>query len=708
MIRYEANYNGQVIEGEPFTNFSEINELNAIFERLQFYFNLEYIGRGGYLRYQISFEGNEETSLPLHIYLKKITFGGRENRPFEKRAQFSAALDRSGFDKAKNGGELGLILGLYKSAEESQTIICAWDINGWGYNIGRAFNCFIDIRPIAGAIRKGLTQYTTATGQIVCCFTPEKFTYYIQDVFSSSNSSLHKVLLFPISNDEIEVITTKNDVDTTHLKLYQTEIPRFEDLFQNIIEVLKRNNGNSTVDAIEEEVGDDLNLTDEKKLQIHNEDEGYRTELGYRLAWARYYLKRAGLIESPRRGIWSLTELGWKILAVNRDEVIKAATQKQIEEDIENDTLYITEEEDGVEAERDLENLTINNPFNPNLVDIRTRTMSLDLLIKRLKNDEIDMNTSFQRKSNLWNITKQSRLIESILVKFPLPAFYFDGSNDDKWLVVDGLQRLSSLDNYVNKQAFGLKGLEFLSDFHNVKYSDLPGYLQRRIQEFEVTAYVIASGTPKELKFNVFRRINTGGLTLTSQEIRNALNQGPSTDFISKLSALRSFKTATAYSIPEERMMDQEFVTRFLAFYLFPIEEYNSDLDLFLNKAMSELNVLENRFAQIEADFDKGMKAANEIFGSDAFRKRYRKNDKRKPINKALFEVWSVLLSKLSPTEVNVLVSNKTKVTNAFVNLLNKDIDFNKAISAGTGEKSRVRKRFNEINNLIQLIIEQQ
>jgi hypothetical protein len=698
MVRYEANPYGQLVEGEPFTNFNEVSELEKIFDSLRWQYTRVYTGRGGYLRYKISFDGN--LAMPVHIYIKRITFGGRANRVFEKRAQFSGALQRTGFDKAKKEGELGLILGIYKSDENSQTILCAWDIKGWGYNPGRAFNCFVDVHAIAGAIKRDLTQYITATGQIVCCFTPQKMPYYINNI-----EDLHKHISHPISNDEIEVITSKDDSKTLDFKSYQTDIPRFEDLFQNIIDVLKRYNGTSSVDAIEKEVGDDLNLTDEIKLQIHNTDEGYRTELGYRLAWSRYYLKKALLIQSPKRGIWLLTELGWDIITINREEIIKAATQKEIEEEIEKDTLYLIEEENGVETEKDLENLTIDNPFDPNLVDIRTRTMSLDLLIKRLKNEEIDMNTSFQRKSNLWNITKQSRLIESILVKFPLPAFYFDGSNDDKWLVVDGLQRLSSLDNYVNKQAFGLKGLEFLSDFDNVKFSELPSYLQRRIQEFEVTAYVIAAGTPKELKFNVFKRINTGGLTLTSQEIRNALNQGISTSFIAKLAGLRSFKTATAYGIPEERMMDQEFITRFLAFYLFPIEVYNSDLDSFLNKAVSELNDLEHQFSLIEADFDKSMQAAVKIFGDYAFRKRFSKDDKRKPINKALFEVWSVLLSKLSTEEIDHLIINKEKVNNAFINLLDIDIDFNKAISAGTGEKSRVRKRFTDINKIIQSIL---
>ncbi|MEA1969475.1 MAG: DUF262 domain-containing protein [Thermodesulfobacteriota bacterium] len=71
-------------------------------------------------------------------------------------------------------------------------------------------------------------------------------------------------------------------------------------------------------------------------------------------------------------------------------------------------------------------------------------------IIERLKLDEIDMNTDFQRHADLWTSAKMSRLIESILIRFPLPAFYFDVSDDDNWLIVDGLQRLSSIRKFAS------------------------------------------------------------------------------------------------------------------------------------------------------------------------------------------------------------------------------------------------------------------
>lgn len=710
LIRYEANLDGTVEIGDPFTEFDEFKELLIIFKTLGWEFKKLKEGRGGYFLFDIKFKENFTSK--VHIYLKRLTFGGRESRPYEKRLQFSAALDRTGFidNNDANQDEFCLIIGIYKRKEFEETIICTWDINDWGHNIGRAFNCFIDVRAIATSLKFGFAQHKSSIGQIACCFKPENFLAYIE-----YRKLLHSDLLENLEENikdliEKHLLAFFEDIitpafDNSELENFTEKIPNYSHLFQLTIDILKKHNGIANTDTIEFEAGNILKLTEAAKLAIHNENEGYRTELGYQLAWARFYLKKAGLIECPKRTIWQLTELGINTNFIDRDSVIKIATQKEIKKEVDDNVLYYVDDEEGIEKENELylENLPIENPFDPNQVDIRTRTMSLDLLIKRLRNNAIDMNTSFQRKANLWDITKQSRLIESILVRFPLPAFYFDGSNDDNWLVVDGLQRLSSLDNFVNKEAFQLQNLEFLNQFNGMKFSELPSYLQRRIEEFEITAYIIAAGTPKVLKFNVFKRINTGGLTLTPQEIRNALNQDTAI-YIKKMADLKSFKIATQFSISEERMLDQEFVTRFLAFYLFDLDKYNGDLDRFLNEAMEELNYVQN-IEEIINNFDKAMNAAIQIFNGDAFRKRFSRNDSRKPINKTLFEVWSVLLSKLSIIEINKLIENKNLITDKFIDLLNTDEAFNKAITSATGDKTRTKKRFTAINKIIESIL---
>ncbi len=363
------------------------------------------------------------------------------------------------------------------------------------------------------------------------------------------------------------------------------------------------------------------------------------------------------------------------------------------------------EEDPGVEQEDTSTLVEIKEPFDPKQIDIESRPLILDSVIKRLKANppEIDLYPDFQRKDNIWNTKKQSQLIESVLIRLPLPAFYFDASDDNKWLVVDGLQRLSTLKNFVIDQTLVLEDLEFLTLLNGEKFSGLPREFQRRIEESPIIAYLIKPGTPEDVKYNIFKRINTGGEPLTAQEIRHALNQGIPAKFIAKLAAIPEFKQATSYINPD-RMLDRDFVNRFAAFYLIPYQDYkpDPDLDSFLNQGMRKLKDPNVTLDKMEYDFTEAMKAAWKIFGGYAFRKQYGWDERRRPLNKALFEVWSVILAKLTDDDRNILVKKGKVLCEGFFNLMDTDIGFVTSISQGTGDKSRVYTRFSTIEKLIQ------
>lgn len=346
--------------------------------------------------------------------------------------------------------------------------------------------------------------------------------------------------------------------------------------------------------------------------------------------------------------------------------------------------------------------IPIERPFNPKEINIKSKTMSLDNIIKRIRESEIDMAPDFQRKGDLWTPDKQSRLIESMLIKLPLPAFYFDGTEDEKWLVVDGLQRLSAIKNFVVDENLRLQGLEFLENINGKTFSELPRNYRRMIEETEIVAYIINPGTPADVKFNIFKRINTGGLVLEPQEIRHALNQGIPSKFIANLAQLNSFKEATQNVIATDRMLDREFVTRFLAFYLNGPKEYKPDLDTFMTSSMGQLNTKTNdELEKIQLAFDKAMKLSKIIFGKWAFRKVYSIGERRKPINKALFEVWSVELANLTLEEQKRAVSRKKSIFQEFTKLMNTDDTFVAAITSATGDKGRVNYRYNRIHEIL-------
>lgn len=350
----------------------------------------------------------------------------------------------------------------------------------------------------------------------------------------------------------------------------------------------------------------------------------------------------------------------------------------------------------------------IEIPFDPRLIRIRTSPFTLGQLIDKIENDEVNFKTPFQRKSGLWDLTKQSRLIESVLLRLPLPAFYFDEQKSEGnilgtefWNVIDGLQRCSVFEKFIVKKDMPLSNLEFLKQFEKLTYDGLPPALQRRIMQTPLTIYVVESGTPEEVKLNIFKRINTGGLVLTPQEIRHAMNQGIPADFVEELAGLEAFKKATCYKIKSERMEDCDFVTRFVSFYLLPYTSYAPDMDSFMHKGMKAIGkTSKEERMDIVGAFKKAMTTAIKIFGDDAFRKREHPEDRRRPINKPLFEVISVLFSRLTDEQRERLIEKKEFFKNRFM-ALNRERAFLYAISSGTSQRESVKRRFESISGII-------
>lgn len=369
---------------------------------------------------------------------------------------------------------------------------------------------------------------------------------------------------------------------------------------------------------------------------------------------------------------------------------------------------------DGTEKELIDDNQSLmEKPFDPTLIKIETNTPNLNALIRRIKDGSIQMDTSnyFQRGDDLWDNTQQSRLIESILIRFPLPAFFFDASDNDNWLIVDGLQRLSSIRNFIVLKKQPLKNLEFLTHLNGMYWDDLSANLKRDIEEAQVVIYKIMPGTPPDVKFNIFKRINTGGLMLETQEIRHALFQGLPSKFVTELANTKEFKDVTQHKINPRRMLDRDFVNRFLAFYLFGVENYGTkefgqDLDTFMSKAMASIyNKSEEELAQVKEAFIKSMNLAKLIFKEEAFRKVYKPYHRKPPINKALFDAISTQFALLSKDEEEILKKNKKQFKKILKNSLASDEYFFTALTSSTGNKNKTHYRHKKINELIQGVI---
>lgn len=369
--------------------------------------------------------------------------------------------------------------------------------------------------------------------------------------------------------------------------------------------------------------------------------------------------------------------------------------------DIDESTLFDFEEED---IEKEEEGIT--KPFDPTRIRVDTRQMTVDLLLSRIQHDELDLAPEFQRRQGIWTNTAKSRLIESMLIRIPLPAFYIDATDEDKWLVIDGIQRLTALKQFVIDKQLKLSGLQSLIQLEGKIYDELPRHYQRRILETPLLVILLEKGTSPEVKFVIFKRINTSALPLSSQEIRHALNQGKAVKLLAKLADSDEFKRATNNGISNKRMVDRECVLRVLAFMINPCPEQSyKNMDEFLNEQMAVINQLSDKQIEIlKKDFLHLMVVAFEIFEEDAFRKPSQANEAKSPVNKALFEAWSVNLNKLSEKDLHILKERKEELKQKIIDL-SKDGKFDRDMYKSTGNLKTALRRLRDIEQLIKAVL---
>lgn len=356
----------------------------------------------------------------------------------------------------------------------------------------------------------------------------------------------------------------------------------------------------------------------------------------------------------------NLVYMTMKLTEENYDVVMKYFSERgisMIQDDVEPDiTAYACEGEK-------------IRPFDPSKIDITMKPLTLDALLKRIRNQEIEFDSSFQRKAGLWNAKQKSQLIESIFLRIPLPAFYFDASDEDKWMVIDGLQRVTALRQFIVEESLTLQDLEFFPELNGSDYKQLPRAFQRRIDETVINVYLVNPSTPDNVKYNIFKRINTGGLALEPQEIRNALYQGNATKFLKVCAEMPCFVTATGGSVKSERMLDREFVLRFVSFCYLDLNKYTGNIDEFLNLGMKYLNKISKEKEDIiKTEFENVMVHMHQLMGKHAFRKICF-DGRRRPVNKVIFESWCYVVKNLSNEGIHRLIENKYLVRERYMHL---------------------------------------
>jgi hypothetical protein len=331
---------------------------------------------------------------------------------------------------------------------------------------------------------------------------------------------------------------------------------------------------------------------------------------------------------------------------------------------------------------------------------IRTETRTIYDVLRRIEQGSYVMQPDFQRDF-IWPDDKQSKLIESVLMRIPLPVFYLSEDKKGRMVVVDGLQRLSTFKRFVSKNDLSLK-LPKQKELNGKKFKELSVKLQNRVEDFNLILYLIDSKVPERAKLDIFERVNSG-IPLTRQQMRNCLYMGKATQFLKTEAETTLFKKVTGKSLSSSSMRDREFVNRFCAFYLLPLHEYKGDMDDFLAKALEKMNLMSDEsLSNLSLSFRNGLENNWLLFEEHAFRKSFFNSGKRSVINASLWDVFSTALSKCKKEQ---LIENKS-IIKPLIYALYLDDNFNNSITLGTNEVRRVNYRFRKINDLIEEIFD--
>ena len=318
---------------------------------------------------------------------------------------------------------------------------------------------------------------------------------------------------------------------------------------------------------------------------------------------------------------------------------------------------------------------------------IRHENRTIHDVIRRIDQDNYVMDPDFQRDF-IWPEDKQSKLVESVIMRIPLPVFYVAEDDLGRMVVVDGLQRLSTFRRFV-KDELRLH-LPDRKELDGKRFSDLSSKLQNRVEDCNLIFYIIDSKAPERARLDIFERVNSGE-PLTRQQMRNSLFMGKATRFLKNESKTEIFLTATGRSLDAKKMRDREFVNRFCAFQLLDLAEYRGDMDNFLAECLRKMNgMADDELSSLCEEFRRGLANNFALFDQHAFRKHTLGQDRRGVLNASFWDVMSTGLSRYTEERVRACAD---PLRESVCRLLD-DEEFNISITYGPNDARKVRHRF--------------
>lgn len=306
---------------------------------------------------------------------------------------------------------------------------------------------------------------------------------------------------------------------------------------------------------------------------------------------------------------------------------------------------WFESEEELSSSDQEVQQVPLEEKYSSS--QLRVVRTSMDFTLHHLKQsledkEYINASPKYQRRHR-WDIKKRSQLIESFLMNIPVPSIFLFENDYNQYEIMDGRQRIDTLRSFMNNE-FPLRGLEFWKELEGKRFHDLPSIIQKGLARRTINAVVLLAETTKQDESGVdirkilFKRLNTGGVQLNPQELRNALYPGRFNDLIANLSRYSTF--TKAWGIPDandnediepdarllknslyKSMADCELVVRYFGIKRLVKENLGGSLRSVLDKTCKNYQFIdETQELEYEAEFKRVIDGLYDIFGKNIFK----------------------------------------------------------------------------------------
>lgn len=337
---------------------------------------------------------------------------------------------------------------------------------------------------------------------------------------------------------------------------------------------------------------------------------------------------------------------------------------------------------------------------------LQSSDFSLQGLREMVESRTIDLSPKYQRRER-WDIGRQSELIESFLLNIPVPPVYLSEEEYGVYSIIDGKQRITAVSDFLSN-SFALKGLSSFPQINGCRFRDLPSSLQNalRIRPFLRVITLLKQSEP-ELKYEVFLRLNRGGIRLNNQEIRNVAFRGSLNDAIYVAAENDFLRHALNISGPKskayQQMQDAELVLRFLT-----LRENWQTFSGSFSRSMDQFMLRNTYMEEGEADrlmatFVSTISRVESIWGDRAFR-RWDGTQWRRQTLAGLYDAQMIACNQISDPSLDKLARNRSRVI-AVTRKLFDDPAFEEAVRLGTNTPSRMIYRVQSTIDSLERIV---